>query len=170
MFMDPKNRPSLWRVFTQQRGGVAVEFAIVIPIFLLLVFGVVDFGHAWYMDHVMSNASREGARYATRYVKAGTNRILPTNLSPSIVDYLNNTSAENSGKGGVGLAHLLPPDANPIVTPSGPGWTTTDPNQLAGKDLVVTVTARKTWLVIGYLIPGLGSYKDLTVNTTMKCE
>jgi Flp pilus assembly protein TadG len=160
------------RLFHQERGSVAVEFAVVFLVFLLLVFGIVDFGHAWYMDHMMSNASREGARYGTRfYTITGTEtRKLPQNLTPSIADYVKNDSAENGGNGGVGLVHLLPEDSNVQVIPSGPGLTMTDPTQVAGKDLKVTITARKTWFVIGSLVPGLGSYKDITVSTTMRCE
>jgi hypothetical protein len=152
-------------------GGIAVEFAIIVPILLLLVFGIIDFGHAWYMDHLLSNASREGARYGTRYVTdIHSHRILPQSLTPSIANYIKYNSAENGGLGGWGLVHFLPSDANPQVAVSGPGTTTTDPSALAGKDLTVRITARKTWFVIGRLIPGLGSYKDLAVQTTMKCE
>ena len=50
-----------------ERGGVAVEFAIILPVLMLLVFGIIDFGHAWYMRHLMSDGSREEARYGTRY-------------------------------------------------------------------------------------------------------
>jgi hypothetical protein len=169
--MEAKSYLSRLRLFRQERGGIAVEFAIIIPPLLLLVFGIVDFGHAWYMNHVMSNASREGARYGTRYVtNALSQRVLPQGLAPSISNYILNNSAENGGQGGVGLAHLLPDDAGPAVTPAGSGWTETNPTTLAGKDLTVTITARKNWLVIGRLIPGMGSYKDLSVTTTMKCE
>jgi len=150
---------------------VAVEFAIILPILLLLVFGIIDFGHAWYMDHLLSNASREGARYGTRYVTdVNSHRLLPTTLTPSIENYIKYTSAENGGLGGWGLVHLVPSDANTQVAVTGPATTTTVPSALAGKDLTVSITARKTWLVIGRLIPGLGSFKDLTVQTTMKCE
>ncbi len=55
------------RGLRSERGGVAVEFAIILPVFLLLVFGIVDFGHAWYMKTILQNSCREGARYATRY-------------------------------------------------------------------------------------------------------
>jgi Flp pilus assembly protein TadG len=157
----------------REHGNAALEFAIVLPILMLLVFGIIDFGHAWYMDHLLSNASREGARYGTRYSTSGPDpqdRYLPTNLTPSISNYILNTSSQNGGDGGCGLTQLLPADANPQVTLSGPATTVTDPTQLAGKDLTVTITARKTWFVIGRLLPGLGSYKTLQVSTTMKCE
>jgi len=40
-----------------------VEFALILPVFLLLVFGVLDFGRAVYADSTISNAAREGARF-----------------------------------------------------------------------------------------------------------
>jgi hypothetical protein len=169
--MGTGSRHSLFGVFRQERGGIALEFAIIIPVFFLLVFGIVDFSHAWYLNHQMSNASREGARYGTRLVKDGNGqRILPQSLTPSISNYLLYNSAENGGLGGWGLSHLLPADSTPIVTPSGSGWTEANPATLPGKDLTVTVSARKNWLVIGRLVPGLGSYRDMTVSTTMNCE
>ena len=45
-----------------ERGAEAVEFALVVPFFLLLVFGVVDFGYMINRDTMVNNASREGAR------------------------------------------------------------------------------------------------------------
>ena len=45
-----------------ERGAEAVEFALVVPVFLLLVFGVVDFGYMINHDTMVNNASREGAR------------------------------------------------------------------------------------------------------------
>jgi Flp pilus assembly protein TadG len=45
------------------RGGQAVvEFALVLPVFLLLVFGALEFGRVFYRLHIMTNAAREGAR------------------------------------------------------------------------------------------------------------
>jgi Flp pilus assembly protein TadG len=39
-----------------------VEFALVLPIFLLLIFGVIDGGRYVYVNSTLSNAAREGAR------------------------------------------------------------------------------------------------------------
>jgi Flp pilus assembly protein TadG len=46
----------------RDRGSVAVEFALVLPILLLLVFGVVDFGRAISAQITLTQAAREGAR------------------------------------------------------------------------------------------------------------
>jgi Flp pilus assembly protein TadG len=121
-----------------------------------LVFGIVDFGHAWYMKQEITTASREGARYGTRYqTNAGGVHLLPNALSPSISSWVTSK-----------YAPLLPSDANLTVTPSGPGYT----SGAAGDDLLVTCTARKNWFVLGHLIPGFGSFKDLSATTVMKCE
>ena len=41
-----------------------VEFGLILPIFLLFVFGILDLGRAVYAYHTLNNAAREGARVA----------------------------------------------------------------------------------------------------------
>lgn len=50
------------RMGAHEQGAEAVEFALVLPVFVLLVFGVVDFGYVLNCDTMVNNASREGAR------------------------------------------------------------------------------------------------------------
>ena len=45
-------------------GQALVEFALVVPIFLLLVIGVIEFGRAWNLQQTITDAAREGARRA----------------------------------------------------------------------------------------------------------
>ncbi|NIS71312.1 MAG: pilus assembly protein [Proteobacteria bacterium] len=45
-----------------QNGAAAVEFAIVLPLLILLVFGIIEFSVALYDKAMITNASREGAR------------------------------------------------------------------------------------------------------------
>jgi Flp pilus assembly protein TadG len=47
-----------------QRGVAAVEFAIVAPIFFMLVIGIIEVGRAIMVQQVLINASRVGARRA----------------------------------------------------------------------------------------------------------
>jgi len=49
-------------VARKERGAAAVEMAIVLPLLLLVVGGLVDLGRAYYLNVVITNASREGAR------------------------------------------------------------------------------------------------------------
>lgn len=45
-----------------ERGAAAVEFALVLPLLLLVVFGIVELSVALYDKAMLTNASREGAR------------------------------------------------------------------------------------------------------------
>ena len=45
-----------------ERGAVAVEFALIVPVLLLLVLGMIDFGRLWFTQVSLSQAAREGAR------------------------------------------------------------------------------------------------------------
>ena len=47
-----------------RRGAAAVEFAMVAPLFFLLVFGMIEFGRMVMIQQILTNASREGARVA----------------------------------------------------------------------------------------------------------
>lgn len=47
----------------QQRGVAAVEFAILLPMLLLIVFGITEFGRALYYYNTLVKASRDAARY-----------------------------------------------------------------------------------------------------------
>jgi Flp pilus assembly protein TadG len=46
----------------RDEGAAAVEFALVLPILILILFGIIEFGFAFYNKEVITNASREGAR------------------------------------------------------------------------------------------------------------
>ncbi len=48
-----------------RKGAVAVEFAIVAPILLALVFGMIELGRAFEMKNLLEVAAREGARFAS---------------------------------------------------------------------------------------------------------
>jgi Flp pilus assembly protein TadG len=48
-----------------QRGAVAVEFALIMPMLCLLVFGIIEFGFMLNRDMIVGNASRDGARAAS---------------------------------------------------------------------------------------------------------
>jgi Flp pilus assembly protein TadG len=48
----------------RDRGATAVEFALLLPMLLLLVFGLIDFGRALNAQITLTQAAREGARLA----------------------------------------------------------------------------------------------------------
>jgi Flp pilus assembly protein TadG len=45
-----------------ERGAVAAEFALLLPLLLIILFGIIDFGMMMYSREIVTNAAREGAR------------------------------------------------------------------------------------------------------------
>lgn len=135
-----------FKIFSRCEGVAVVEFAIILPILLLLILGGMDFGHAYYIEHVITNASREGARYGSRYTGAATN---PT--SSQISTYVTTTLNYNS----FNLNNL-------VVSGSYSG---ASPNEI----VTVTVKANKQWWILGCLL-GLTNPTTLKVQTAMIVE
>lgn len=50
------------KVMREKRGQTVVELALILPIFLLLLFSMIEFGRVLYIMQMMQFASREGAR------------------------------------------------------------------------------------------------------------
>lgn len=48
----------------KRKGAAVVEFALVAPVFILFVLGIVEFGRGMMVQQAMINATREGAREA----------------------------------------------------------------------------------------------------------
>lgn len=153
--LDPKGGPEamfirlrqLLRRGRGQEGTAAVEFAIILPILLVLTLGALDMGHMYYMDHLITNASREGARYAAKYTGTAA---APT--SGQVSSYVKTASGLNYD------AFNLP---SLTVTAVSVG---TFPTNI----VTVTVTAQKHWWVLGSLL-GLAN-KTLTAKTAMNVE
>jgi hypothetical protein len=56
-------RAGLRRLLGERAGGAAVEFALVVPLLMLIVWGLVSFGIYFLLDNEMLDAARSGARY-----------------------------------------------------------------------------------------------------------
>ena len=141
-----------FKIFSRCEGAVAVEFAFIFPVMLLIVFGIIDFGHYWYMSHLASDASREGARYGTRFT--GSLPPVPADIKQFVLV----TSK---------YADYLPSGSNPNVEATGTAYNSP---YVAGRPLVVEVTATKDWWILGSLIPGLGPSIPVKISTSMTAE
>jgi Flp pilus assembly protein TadG len=124
-----------------RRATAAVEFAVVAPVFLLLVFGMIEYGRMVMVYQVITNASREGARVA----------VLDGATTASVTDQVNTYLTNGSITGGTVTVTPNPPSTaeygDPVsVTVSIPfsqvSWLPS-PMYLGGKTLTSTTVMRR---------------------------
>ena len=60
-----KSKPSLKRGRCRQLGSTLVEFAMTLPLFFVLVIGMLEYGYWFYVAVSATAAAREGARQCT---------------------------------------------------------------------------------------------------------
>ena len=80
-----------------EHGVAAAELAILLPVLLLILFGTIEFGMMMYGREVVTNATREGARYgivaqsppitAGQMITQATNYLTGTGVSPASVTF-----------------------------------------------------------------------------------
>jgi Flp pilus assembly protein TadG len=90
-----------------QEGAAALEFAIVLPILMLLLAGFFDFGWLFYWQHSVTNASRAGARYAiqaklvggvsTPYTDTEITTLIRNNFGADLAVTVNRTGGTTPG-------------------------------------------------------------------------
>ena len=68
--MTARNRRLAGR--SQRRGAALAETAIVLPLCLLFILGVFEYGRYLMMVHLCTNAAREGCRYAVSHTQPVT--------------------------------------------------------------------------------------------------
>ncbi len=75
----------LARFFTDRsddRGQSLVEFALLLPLMLLIITGLFDLARAVWQENTLAYAAREGTRYAIVHGSAGSPPANPTAMSP----------------------------------------------------------------------------------------
>jgi Flp pilus assembly protein TadG len=133
-----------------QRGASAVEFAVVLPVLILILFGTIEFGLFMFNKQVITNASREGARAGIIYREP---RLTGGEITAIVNDYLG-TKLVSFGATEV--------QATTVVDYSG--------GQIFGQDLMVRVSYPYNFLVLpGFVIPLAGGL-TITGETVMRYE
>lgn len=106
------------RILKNNNGQSAVEFALIVPILLLLVFGIVEFGYAFYNKSVMEHAARSTLRTAS----IGKDISVVTQTAESSVEPLLGSVTSSTSEGaGCTTITLSPSSGNSMtvnITPS----------------------------------------------------
>ncbi len=133
------------RLFKEATGASAVEFALVLPLLLMLILGMVEFGTLFYRQAIISWSSREAAR-------TGIVQTIPKPTAgqvEAVVSFVLN-------KASLGTAKVA-------VTVTGAGGA-------FGTDLVVLVESPYRFQFLPALAPGMPSSVTLRGRTVMKNE
>lgn len=134
-----------------QKGVAAIEFAILLPILLVIIFGIIEFSILLYDKQVITNASREGARAG---IVVGPVRATFSEIESVVNSYV--------------ASNLIT-----FGTPNTP-VTTVTPGDLTGmafgEDLTVLVSYNYEFLVLPNFVASLGGVKTLNAQTVMKME
>ncbi len=155
----------MMRFMTDEKGASAVEFAVLLPLLVLLVFGIIEFGLLLYNEQVITNASREGARAAIVGNCSGAVGSIPRKtdgeISKIVTDYcIDPADATKKRLITFGNANN-PPSTTVAPSPS-------DCVSTVGTDVAVTVTYDYTFLVPSLL--GFDPTKQIWARTVMKME
>ncbi len=138
----------------REKGASAVEFALVLPVLVLILFGIIEFGLLLYDKAVITNASREGARAGIVIrVDHGAFAAVPTEEIMSTVE---SYCANN----------LISLGSDPSV----PGTTVTGDCAVAGSALSVAVNYPYSFLVLPNFVSSLTGAITLNATTVMNCE
>lgn len=130
-----------------ERGAVAVEFALVLPLFVVLVLGIAEFGRAFNIQVSLSEAARETARYAA--------------IHSSDTGY----SAAAAKSAGIAAAPSVPLNAGDINIGYSPGSACA-----ADSNVIVTVTYSAPYMTgMPNLVPGMSPLLTVTSKGVMRC-
>ena len=132
-----------------ERGQAAVEVALLLPVLIVLLFGIIMSGFTFYAFIQVSNAAREGARAGSVY------RITSTQSGLSLADTVKK-AIYDSGSGASALGFLSP--TMPSFNVNGDvaalfADIDGDTFVSAGDQLTVTVTYRYTLPIVSDLVP-----------------
>lgn len=136
------------RKINNQNGAALVEFAIVLPLLLMLIFGMIEFSVLLYDKAMITNASREGAR-------AGIVYSFPTPVTTAEITQTVNNYLQT---------HLISLGGASAPTITAGQCTGT------GTPLTVTVTYPYNFLVLPNLATSVPGSITLNAQTIMRCE
>ena len=137
------------RKHVTQKGSAAVEFALVLPVLLVLVFGIVEFSVAVYDKAVVTNASREGARAGIVF---GDPPLTDGEISDIVGSYCQNRL----------ITFGTPTQVTTTVVREGSG--------ASGDDLTVQVQYQYQCLAIPRFVTGIAGGIQLDAQTIMRME
>ena len=117
---------SLHRRFQPRCGTATVEFAVVAPLVVGLLVGLLEVGQIVKVNQIVSNAAREGARSASTPITAtGVNTYAVNtyaNVQTTVANYLTNAGITNQSGLTVTVSDVTQDNSGPQFNPSTANW------------------------------------------------
>lgn len=132
-----------------QKGVAAIEFAIILPVLIVLLFGFIEFSILLYDKAMLTNASREGARAGIVY--SDPNPITDNDIRAVVNNYC--------------ASHLIS-----FGTGSAVNTAISRTMESFGNALTVTVTYQYDFLVLPNFVTTLMGGVNLGAETVMRME
>jgi len=143
-----------------QRGVALIEFAICLPMLMILVLGTVDFGRAYTVHEHVKNAAREGAVYAANFPYAQLDDGSGNCTDPNNIAY--RAKAENSSS----AITVTVTVGGTAGTPNGTGCDVNDPPPGAGTNIVVK--AKQSFSLFTPLVQQLFNLTSISSSVTVR--
>jgi Flp pilus assembly protein TadG len=115
-------RVFFWRVASGEKGAELLELALVLPLLLVMLIGILDFGEAWALKDKLTGAARDAARAAVADFNDTTNPQCPA-ATPCSVQAAASAAIAALNNAAVNTCGLDPSTTAPV--PSSFTWTYT---------------------------------------------
>jgi len=108
------------RIRDPRRGAAAVEFALVLPVFIAILMGAIDYGYYFFSDQIVTNAAREGARAGTLVPPAAGSGAAVSAAGAAAAAYLtaNGLGCPGGGTGCITATSTTVSDGGGLTTPA----------------------------------------------------
>jgi Flp pilus assembly protein TadG len=135
-----------WRwgeFWPETQGAQLLEFAFAMPILVVLLIGIIDFGGAYNLKQKLNNAAREGARFGSATSCADCSQTCPSNCPKStlsirnvVENYLTNANVPLCGTAGT---------TTPTSGPGNNAWTITYTSSPCSSSAPFTMTIERNY-------------------------
>jgi Flp pilus assembly protein TadG len=130
------------RVLRNNRGQAMVEMALLLPMLMMLVFGILEFGRAWNAHQALTDAAREGTRRMVVMSGAG---VTDATVKQTVKEALGRVKLDTT--------------ATTVITLTGL-------NGGVGTEASVAISYPYTFPVLGKLLKWTTGRSNVTIRTT----
>lgn len=144
--------PGHRRRHREERGAAAVEFALVVPILIVVVFGIINLGFVFAQQISLNNGARQGARYAI--------------VDGRTCDQIKAETQDSAAT--IGMTATQVP--TPVITPTCSGTTKPCTGKPSGTNIKVELTRSASWVIPFPPLFTTSNAPTLTGTGVMRCE